>query len=49
MKRGDLARAASLVMDSPYYNPRPVTYDGVLTLLKDAFMGRCRSPDQLKL
>jgi maleylacetate reductase len=48
MKRDDLMRAASLVMESPYYNPQPVTYDGVLTLLKDAFVGRCRFPDQPK-
>jgi alcohol dehydrogenase class IV len=39
MKRADLPRAASLVMELPYYNPRPVTYDGVLALLDDAFVG----------
>ncbi|WGS19866.1 MULTISPECIES: maleylacetate reductase [unclassified Bradyrhizobium] len=42
MKRADLPRAASLVMQLPYYNPRPVTYDGVLALLDDAFVGRCQ-------
>jgi alcohol dehydrogenase class IV len=40
MKRADLPRAASLVMELPYYNPRPVTYEGVLALLDDAFVGR---------
>jgi alcohol dehydrogenase class IV len=40
MKREDLSRAAALVMESPYYNPRPGTYDGVLALLDDAFEGR---------
>jgi maleylacetate reductase len=41
MKRDDLPRAASLVMEAPYYNPRPVTYDDVRTLLDNAFVGRC--------
>ena len=40
MKREDLARAAALVMEAPYYNPRPVTSEGVLALLGDAFEGR---------
>jgi maleylacetate reductase len=40
MQRADLARAASLVMELPYYNPRPVTYEAVLALLEDAFTGR---------
>jgi len=39
MKREDLARAAALVMEQPYYNPRPVTSEGVLALLDDAFAG----------
>jgi maleylacetate reductase len=41
MRRVNLPRAASLVMELPYYNPRPVTYDSVLALLDDAFAGRC--------
>ena len=49
MKRADLARAASLVMESPYYNPRPVTYDDVQALLDDAFIGRYRPPVRPKL
>ncbi|MGY4622921.1 alcohol dehydrogenase class IV [Bradyrhizobium sp. USDA 4486] len=40
MKRADLVRAALLVMELPYHNPRPVTYEGVLALLEDALMGR---------
>ena len=40
-KRVDLPRAASLVMELAYYNPRPVTYDGLVALLDDAFAGRC--------
>ena len=49
MKRDDLARAASLVMESPYYNPRPVTYNDVQDLLDDAFIGRYRPPVRPKL
>jgi len=41
MKRANLPRAASLVMELPYYNPRPVTYDDLLALLDYAFAGRC--------
>ncbi|WP_407121881.1 maleylacetate reductase [Bradyrhizobium sp. STM 3561] len=40
MKRTDLVRAALLVMELPYHNPRPVTYEAVLALLEDAFTGR---------
>ena len=40
MKQDDLARAASLVMEAPYYNPRPATREGILGLLNDAFFGR---------
>jgi maleylacetate reductase len=40
MKRADLVRAALLVMELPYHNPRPVTYEAVLALLEDAFTGR---------
>ena len=49
MKRDDLAHAASLVMESPYYNPRPVTYDSVRALLDTAFIGSCHPTDQPKL
>jgi len=40
MKREDLDRAADLAVMNPYYNPRPVTRDGVRALLEDAFDGR---------
>ena len=40
MKQDDLARAASLVMEAPYYNPRPATRESILGLLNDAFFGR---------
>lgn len=43
MQRADLVRAASLVMELPYHNPSPVTYEGVLALLDDAFTGRVYS------
>jgi maleylacetate reductase len=49
MKSDDLARAASLVIESPNYNPRLVTYDGVRALLDDAFIGRCRLPGRPEL
>jgi alcohol dehydrogenase class IV len=35
-----LERAARLATESPYYNPRPVDYDGVRQLLEDAYYGR---------
>ncbi len=39
MSHDDLDRAASLVMAQACYNPRPVTHEGVLRLLDDAFLG----------
>jgi alcohol dehydrogenase class IV len=40
MKREDLAGAARLAAKTPYYNPRPVTEQGIRALLEDAFAGR---------
>jgi maleylacetate reductase len=40
MKQDDLDRAASMVMEVPYYNPRPTTRESVRQLLDDAFFGR---------
>ena len=40
MKREDLDRAADLASQNPYYNPHPVTRDGIRQLLDDAFHGR---------
>jgi alcohol dehydrogenase class IV len=40
LQAGDLDRAAQLATQNPYYNPRPVTRDGVRALLEQAFHGR---------
>ncbi len=40
MKRADLDRAADLAVQNPYFNPRPITRDGIRALLDDAFTGR---------
>ena len=40
MREDSLDRAAELAMANPYYNPRPVTRDGVRALLADAQVGR---------
>ncbi|MGD9951051.1 MAG: maleylacetate reductase [Burkholderiales bacterium] len=39
-KETDLERAAEMATESPYPNPRPVEYAGVLALLRDAYDGR---------
>ncbi len=39
MKYEDLDLAADLASQNPYYNPRPVTRDGIRALLEDAFSG----------
>jgi maleylacetate reductase len=40
MREGDLDQAADLAVQNPYYNPRPVTRDGIRVLLQNAFEGR---------
>lgn len=40
LSEADLSHAADLSVKSPYYNPRPVTRDGVLELLQAAYDGR---------
>ena len=40
LKEADLDRATDLATQNPYYNPRPVTRDGIRRLLDDAFYGR---------
>ena len=40
MREEDLDRAAEVAVQHPYYNPRPVTREGVRALLDDAFHGR---------
>ena len=39
-KRADLDQAADLAVQNPYYNPRPITREGIRALLQDAFEGR---------
>lgn len=39
MRYEDLDRAAELASKNPYYNPRPITRDGIRTLLEAAFHG----------
>jgi len=40
MRREQLDQAADLAVQNPYYNPRPVTREGVRGLLENAFEGR---------
>ena len=40
MREADLERAARIATESPYPNPRPVEYQGVLALLRGAYRGR---------
>ena len=42
MKEADLDKAADLAVQNPYYNPRPVTREGVYALLQDALRGELR-------
>jgi maleylacetate reductase len=39
LSEADLEHAADLAVKSPYYNPRPVTRDGILALLRAAYDG----------
>lgn len=40
MKVADLDKAADIAVQNPYYNPRPITREGIRVLLEDAFLGR---------
>jgi alcohol dehydrogenase class IV len=40
MREDQLDRAAKLVVEHPYYNPRPVEYAAVRQLLQNAYEGR---------
>ena len=40
LKAGDLDKAADIAVQNPYYNPRPITREGIRALLQDAFEGR---------
>lgn len=39
LKEADLEKAAKLATDAPYPNPAPITYEGVLALLRNAHAG----------
>jgi maleylacetate reductase len=40
LEESDLDQVTELALASPYYNPRPVTRDGIRALLDDAYFGR---------
>ncbi len=40
LKAEDLDKAADIAVQNPYYNPRPITREGIRALLQDAFEGR---------
>lgn len=40
LTEGDLEKAADIATQNPYYNPRPVTRDGIREILQAAFEGR---------
>ena len=40
MKESDLDTAADIASQNPYYNPRPVTREGIRALLQDGYEGR---------
>jgi maleylacetate reductase len=40
LKEADLDRAAEIASQNPYWNPRPVTREGIRALLGDAFEGK---------
>ncbi|HLK48286.1 MAG TPA: maleylacetate reductase [Bryobacteraceae bacterium] len=40
MKAGDLDRATDIAVQNPYYNPRPITREGIRALLQNALEGR---------
>jgi alcohol dehydrogenase class IV len=45
MRREHLDQAADLAVQNPYYNPRPVTREGIRRLLENAFEGRRPEPE----
>jgi maleylacetate reductase len=40
LRAPDLDRAAGIAVENPYYNPRPITREGIRALLQDAFEGK---------
>ena len=39
LQQQDLPKAADIAISNPYWNPRPLTRNGILTLLQDAWAG----------
>jgi maleylacetate reductase len=39
MRADQLDRAAKIVVEHAYYNPRPVEYEGIRQLLENAYQG----------
>jgi len=39
LQAADLDKAADIAVQNPYYNPRPITREGIRALLQDAFEG----------
>jgi maleylacetate reductase len=39
-EKKDIETAAGIATQNPYYNPRPVTREGIVGILNDAFEGR---------
>jgi maleylacetate reductase len=40
LSEADLDRAASISVENPYWNPRPIDKTSIRALLQDAFEGR---------
>ena len=40
LTEADLDRAASIAVENPYWNPRPIDRDSIRQLLQDAWEGR---------
>jgi maleylacetate reductase len=40
MPEDQLDRAAKIITEHPYYNPRPVEYAAIRQLLEDAYWGQ---------
>jgi maleylacetate reductase len=40
MNADQLDRAAKIVVEHAYYNPRPVEYEGIRQLLQNAYQGK---------
>src|SRR5690606_453364 len=45
VRQADLSRVAQLASENPYYNPRPIDYTAILSLLHRAYHGDRPDPD----